>query len=204
MSLLSPDKESAFVHVPKTGGTSIESQLKAMGWNGLKRPPYNKIHHVGFDYIRRHCDTVKDAVAIVRNPVDYAISFYRHWLHRQRENVRKSTYSKAGKHLEMMEQGFMTWFFDHAPRVDRWQGILESQRGIIGQPGLPFDHTRVFDYENRSQFWMYIIGHVPPTEPRIHRLDDVEPYTVEGEDRKKIQNYYRLDMETWADQFKWC
>jgi hypothetical protein len=61
----------------------------------------------------------------------------------------------------------------------------------------------VFDYTQRREFWSYIIGHVPATEPRIHRFDDVEQVTVEDEDRKKIQDYYRLDMDTWADQFKW-
>ena len=203
MSLLSPTKDRAFVHVPKTGGTSIESYLKALGWNTLKRPPYNKIHHVGFDYIRQHCDTIKDAVAIVRNPVDYAVSYYRHWLHRQRENVTKGAYSKARKHLDMMEKGFMNWFFDHAPSVERWRGILETQRGIIGNPGLPFDHTRVFDYGQRDEFWLYIIGRLPDTEPRLHRFDDVAPVTLEGADRKKVLEYYHVDMETWAEQFKW-
>jgi hypothetical protein len=189
--------------VPKTGGTSIEAYLKTTGWHGLKRPPYNKIHHVGFDYIKNHCDTIMDAVAIVRNPVDYAVSYYRHWLQRERDNVKKEASSKARRHLATMEQGFMTWFFDHAPGVERWQGILESQRGIIGNPDLPFDHTRVFDYKQRTEFWHYTLGHVPDAEQHIHRFDNVEPVTVEGSDRKKIQDYYRLDMDTWADQFKW-
>ena len=203
MSLLSPDKRRAFVHVPKTGGTSIESHLKTIGWHRLKRPPYKKTHHVGFDYIRQHCGTVKDAVAVVRNPVDYAISFYRHWLHRQRENVSKNTYGDAKKHLAWMEEGLVKWFFDYAPRVERWSGVLETQRGIIGHPDLPFDHTRVFDYGQRLEFWTHIIGHVPANESRIHRFDDVEQITVEGQDRTKILDYYRLDMETWSDQFKW-
>ena len=203
MSLLSPNKERAFVHVPKTGGTSIESHLKTIGWNALKRPPYNKIHHVGFDYIRQHCDTVKDAVAVVRNPVDYAISFYRHWLHRQRENVRKNTYGDAKKHLAWMEEGLVKWFFDHAHRVERWSGVLETQRGIIGHPDQPFHHTLVFDYTQRTEFWQHVIGHVPASEPRIHKFDDVEQVLIVGQDRKKILDYYRLDMETWSDQFKW-
>jgi len=189
--------------VPKTGGTSIETYLKTIGWYGLKRPPYNKIHHVGFEYIKRHCDTVIEAVAIVRNPVDYAVSYYRHWLRRQRLNVSKSSYSHATKHLRMMEQGFMTWFFDHAPRVERWRGILETQRGIIGNPDLPFDHTRVFDYKQRADFWRYIIGHVPKVEPRLHRFDDVERVVLKGVDRKKVLDYYNIDMNTWAEQFRW-
>jgi hypothetical protein len=203
MSLLSPDKKRAFVHVPKTGGTSIELYLKSIGWHGLKRPPYNKLHHVGFGYIKQHCETVIDAVAVVRNPCEYAVSFYRHWLYRQRQNVENKNYNLAKQHLDWMEEGFMVWFFEHAPKVDRWKGVLQSQRGILSQPDESFDHTRVFEYNQRTDFWQYILGHQPKDEPRVHQFDDVEQVKLSGQDRKKILDYFCLDMETWADQFNW-
>jgi hypothetical protein len=31
----------------------------------------------------------------------------------------------------------------------------------------------------------------------------VEPVALQDVDRKKVLDYYRLDMDAWADQFKW-
>ena len=203
MSLISPNGKMAFVHVPKTGGTSIEHHLKTIGWSGLSRPPYKKKHHVGFHYIKQYNEQLESAVTIVRNPVDFAISYYRFFWNLEINDYKNNTIHNAYKYLTQLQEGFMKWFFDHAPHHKRWCGVHTPQRYVLGTLEDDLTHTKVFDYKKRDDFWQFTIGKVPDQEYKLHRLDHISPVYIEGSDRKKILDFYKIDMDQWAEQFDW-
>lgn len=83
------DRETTFlfIHIPKTGGTAIESYLRNIGINGYFDPPsympvrpYLKVPpaHYDYGYLNRLFDLSKlYSFAVVRHPVKRLISEYK-------------------------------------------------------------------------------------------------------------------------------
>ena len=188
MSLVCPRWQKAFVHVPKTGGSSIEWNYKRIGWYGLKRPPYNKTHHVGFNYIKQHCPTLQKAYAIVRNPVDQAISYWRHWVH-----------------VEQIELKFKDWYWVHSTHHKRWNGVHVPQYHTISGTYEQTDisHTQIYDYKDIKNFYMDTIGLIPEDNPNIHNYrKTIEAPTLSKTDRFKILENH-TDYKIWGKRYDW-
>ena len=207
MSCVHPEGKLAYVHIAKTGGTSIETLLKSLGWNGLKRPPFSKVHHVGFHRIKEVYKDLEEAVTVVRNPVDRAISAYRHFVYLQTLRSQNNC-QKQLKRLALLKEGFLPWIFTHSHNLKRWQGIHRPQLFFIRDGGrshsssVDYSHTQVFDYNDRGSFWQYTLGFVPK-EPHIHKIDDIDPVTLTQSERDDVMKLFKTDYNVWGGQFNW-
>lgn len=207
MSVVHPLGKIAYVHIAKTGGTAIEKFLKSVGWNGLKRPPYSKVHHVGYDRIKMHCPTLERCYTIVRNPVDKAISAYRHHVFLQMQRCSESDCQKQARRLKLIKQGFLPWFWEHSHEVNRWKTVHQSMyEQVYGNKWCdPKDHTTVFDYTDRDSFWKAVLGFVPQQEIKgIHNYDGIiEKPVLTQIERNKIMKNYNRDYSIWGEKFNW-
>lgn len=208
MSCVHPEGKIAYVHIAKTGGTSIEKILKSIGWNGLKRPPFSKVHHVGFHRIKNVYAELERAVTIVRNPVDRAISAYRHFIKLTRDQCTNNDCIREQTWLKQLEEGFVPWITEHSHYVKRWQGIHRPQLFFIREGGrshsssVDFSHTKVFDYSDRKSFWQYTLGFIPE-EPHIHKFD-IDPVVLSASEREEImKKFFKTDYNIWGEQFDW-
>ena len=208
MSCVHPEGKRAYVHIAKTGGTSIETFLKSVGWNGLKRPTFSKVHHVGFHRMKEVYKDLEEAITIVRNPVDRAISAYRHFVHLQNNMVRDSVCQKQLLRLKKIKKGFLPWINEHSHYTKRWQAIHRPQLFFIRDGGkshsssVDYSHTRVFDYADRDSFWRYTLGFVPK-EPHIHKMEDVDPVVLTQSQRDEVMKLFKTDYNVWGEQFGW-
>lgn len=74
------DKKLLFVHVPKTAGISISSQLRAKYGFNWTRPPGSAYQHEPLFLLDRVNDISQYHVfAVVRNPFTRAYSYYKHY-----------------------------------------------------------------------------------------------------------------------------
>ena len=207
MSCVHPEGRLAYVHIAKTGGTSIETFLKSIGWNGLKRPPFSKIHHVGFNRMKQVYTELEQAVTIVRNPVDRAISAYRHFVSLQRSRYEENYCLKQGHRLKRLKEGFIPWLTKYSHYVKRWQSIHCPQLFFIRDGGshsssTDFSHTKVFDYDDRENFWKFTLGFVP-AEPVKHKITDVDPVDLTLGEREEAMKLFKIDYNIWGEQFNW-
>ena len=208
MSCVHPEGKIAYVHIAKTGGTAIETFLKSIGWNGLKRPPFKKVHHVGFHRMKEVYTDLEQAVTVVRNPVDRAISAYRHFLHLQRQRAAEGDCQEQKQRLHRIEEGFLPWVRKHSFQVKRWESIHSPQLFFIKDGGrshsssVDYSHTKVFDYTDREGFWKYTLGFVPKEQVknRMHGVDQVE---LSQQERDEVMQMFKTDYRVWGEQFKW-
>ena len=207
MSCVHPAGKLAYVHIAKTGGTSIETFLKSVGWNGLKRPPFSKVHHVSFHRMKQVYNDLEQAVTVVRNPVDRAISAYRHFVHLQTLRCEGNDCIKQKTRLRKIKEGFLPWIKHHSHYVKRWQSIHRPQLFFIRDGGQFSDSTdvgptKVFDYTDRQSFWQYTLGFVPK-EPHIHKIDGVDPVELTQSERDDVMKMFKTDYNVWGEQFGW-
>lgn len=208
MSCVHPEGKLAFVHIAKTGGTSIEIFLKSIGWSGLTRPQFTKLHHVGFYKIKEVYTELEEAVTIVRNPVDRAVSAYRHFVKLQHDRCVGNDCAKQKNRLRLIKEGFLPWITTHSHYVKRWQSIHRPQLFFIRDGGrshtssVDFSHTKVFDYADRESFWKYTLGFVPQ-EQHIHKIQDVDPVMLTQAERDKVMEFFKTDYRIWGEQFNW-
>lgn len=81
------NKSVLFVHVPKTGGTSIRTFLTDNGlddWNRNRK----LIHHDPLSLLLKsnHLDKDTFIFSVIRNPYTRAFSYYKHFLHNNQVN----------------------------------------------------------------------------------------------------------------------
>ena len=208
MSCVHPEGKLAYVHIAKTGGTSIETFLKSVGWNGLKRPPFSKVHHVGFHKMKEVYKDLQEAVTVVRNPVDRAISAYRHFVKLQILRCEGNDCVKQKSRLRKIKEGFLPWINHHSHYVKRWQGIHRPQLFFIRDGGkshcssVDYSQTKVFDYADRPSFWQYTLGFVP-NEQHMHKIQDVDPVDLTQSERDEVMKLFKTDHRVWGEQFGW-
>ena len=81
--ILVPQFQLAFIHIPKTGGTSIAHVLNRFSARGARSDPY-ATHEGGIDGIHHRpgieCELPRgwEAIAVVRHPADRLSSMFRH------------------------------------------------------------------------------------------------------------------------------
>lgn len=96
-----------FVHIPKTGGTSITAWCRSAGtWSPIGRI-HDTVHHVA-PRIRR---TVQ-WFAVVRNPWDRLVSLYRYHVRYYRDRMAQPRLSRKPKYRDpwtLLQRGFEHW-----------------------------------------------------------------------------------------------
>lgn len=140
------DKETTFlfIHVPKTGGTAIETHLRNIGLTGYFDPPtymavrpYLKVPpaHYDYGYLNRLFDLTRlYSFAVVRHPVRRLISEYK-WA------LEVSTLK--GPLANMDFSAFIRHMFDEYRRDENvFAGHLKPQVRFVGEKV-----TKIFKYE---------------------------------------------------------
>ena len=64
-----------FIHVPKTGGTSINLELQKKYKNKLYRPYYPSYWTTHYPLKKNHFSNIK-TITVIRNPIERVYSFY--------------------------------------------------------------------------------------------------------------------------------
>ena len=102
---MSPDQALVFVHIPKTGGTSLhdilvenfrDDEICPERFNNLER--WNRDHLVKFNYFSGHFDRTgvncipqaKNIITVLRDPKKRVLSLYHYWRSHKDDVVRKA------------------------------------------------------------------------------------------------------------------
>ena len=134
-----------FVHVPKTGGTSIRTFLDDHGldqWNRDSR----LVHHDPLFMLLKNNDIPDDAnvFSVVRNPYTRAFSYYKHFMH-QNGVLRSFHYFLnyvRNKGMPLLHQNAYSW----TPM------IIHNQSYYLHDDNGEMSLTKLYKYENLAEF----------------------------------------------------
>ena len=140
------DRETTFlfIHVPKTGGTAIETHLRSIGLSGYFDPPtympvrpYLKVPpaHYDYGYLNRLFDlTALYSFAVVRHPVKRLISEYK-WA------LEKSNRKADLAHMDF--SSYIRFMFEEYRRDENmFSGHFKPQIRFVGDKV-----SKIFKYE---------------------------------------------------------
>lgn len=131
-----------FVHIPKTGGTSVRIALEANYENSWLRNP-SRIHHDTIQELKQYnrIDQNTKVFTIVRNPYSRAVSYYFHFMNHS--NIQLS----FEQFLLMVKEGKAT---SRTPfiKYDQTYFIIDSNNNI----DVPF----IFKNENMNQLEQFL------------------------------------------------
>lgn len=207
--MISHRHRCVFVHIPKTGGTSIEDAIWEKPrrtedlWMGFVSPTHNKYQTGGLQHLQaRHIRTeVGEEIfrsyfkfAIVRNPWDKAVSQWR-YLSQRRDlrdylgvpaNATLAHYLDTvavSDHVQVMAQAEFVCDDDGQLMVDmlgRFETLEADARAIFARIGLPEAH----------------LPHVTKSE----RAADYRIYYDAGT-RERVAELYARDIELFGYRF---
>ena len=196
-----------FIHVPKTGGTSIGNWIRSGTHEGKK---ICNEEHVSFFLIDEKYK--KDLFAVVRNPYDRLVSYYYHFGN-MIYNKSKKEVDFFDKQMEEWNKGFknfvfnckyITWrksLFD-APFVyaDGSQWIANPQVKYIGKDLDNFTIMRFENLENDFQKMQDKLNDYRPlpkantTNSKAFKRGPWQEY-YDNETREEVYKYWAEDFE---------
>lgn len=191
------EKTFLFIHVPKTGGTAIETYFRAIGLTGYFDPPtympvrpYLKVPPAHYDYgvLKRlyNLDGLY-SFAVVRHPVRRMVSEYK-WA------MEKST---ASEMLSKMDFGqYLRFMFDQFKRDENVaSGHFKPQVRFVGEKV-----SKIFKYEagldNIIKHVMKDVGFTVDGQLRLPTVNNTSPRKV-----VPTEGDIALIREAFADDF---
>lgn len=156
MSLHIKNPKSTFIHIPKTGGTSISTWLKnAYGVN------YNKgFKHAGYEKMEREFGDLGFTYTVVRNPWDRVVSAYFYYKGKNSRIVKsvngmmsfKEYANDVGKALIMSQQSLAT---DKINLVLKFENLQEDFKQIQKFYGIkkPLGKKNTTKHEHYSKYY---------------------------------------------------
>lgn len=199
------DKIVLFVHIPKTGGSTIEAWLNDLGPRALKYPgKYEGLlvapQHFHADLLEKIIpnDFYEDAFCIVRDPFERLMSEYR-WVFRRKMPLSKRLWLQSAKSHEVdLSWHFAKWVRKQLSRTDK--DPLTRDNHIRPQSDfLGVEKCRVYRFEDGFDTIMADLakrwnvpgpGHVPHENATNKR-----PLQVGDKTRKLIDTFYAQDFE---------
>lgn len=133
------DKKVLFIHIPKTGGTSVTHVLKSMGMDSWCRDPKYR-HHDSLVNLEKNNTLPEDVFkfSIVRNPYTRTFSYYKHF--QKINNVNISFYDFA---IILHD---LKLFPNKTPMIPYTQSYyLVNSMGVIAI-------DRIYSFENLHEF----------------------------------------------------
>jgi len=190
-----------FIHVPKTGGTAIETFFRAVGFAGFFDPPsympvrpYLKVPPAHYDYevLRRLFDLDSlYSFAVVRHPVKRMISRYR-WA------VDKSTAAES-----FVKMDFSTFLRQSIAEYRRNENVgaghMKPQVRFVGEKV-----TKIFKYEAGLDAIvrrvLEDIGFNPQGELKLPLINASTQRAIEpsADDIRLIRDFYAEDFEAFG------
>lgn len=134
-----------FVHVPKTGGTSIRSFLDKNGmdhWNRDQR----LVHHDPLYMLLKHNEVQKDTFvfSVVRNPYTRAFSYYKHFLYQNGINRTFHYFLNYVRNRGMV--------LLHRGAYQRTPMIIYNQSYYLHDDNGEISLDKIYRYENLAEF----------------------------------------------------
>lgn len=212
--LLSLRYKFLFVHIAKTGGTSIRAALRSYKWKDPYRIPMffcsrisSLTHHRMGCKIPRHAKAIAAyemlprelfnelfKFAFVRNPWDLQVSSYHH-IKRERPHLLKQ--------IDDFES-FLRWKLDsNRP----YEYIIDTSIELQSDYLIDLNGNIIVDYigryerlEDDFQEVCRRIGIRPPRMPHKRKARDRKPYQSYYSERtsKLIADYFRRDIEMFG------
>ena len=195
------EKTFLFIHVPKTGGTAIETYFRGIGLAGYFDPPtympvrpYLKVPPAHYDYgvLKRlyNLDSLY-SFAVVRHPVRRMVSEYK-WA------MEKSTASET---LSKMDFGqYLRFMFDQFKRDDNVaSGHFKPQVRFVGDKV-----SKIFKYEagldNIVTHVLRDVGLRFDGQAKLPRVNHSARKTVDvsSDDLKLIREFYAEDYSVFG------
>jgi len=158
-----------FVHVPKTGGTSIGAALKQYGPSTHRYPQL--IRHAKAHELRSAIGPQKwnqyTSLAVVRNPWDWAVSCYHWWTQRADRHstlqTKASDIKAMGSFQAFVESQFFETHINEFPAQDYSAWLLSDNQSIC---------TTILRFETLNDDWeQFIAKHNYPfaSLPQLNR-----------------------------------
>lgn len=142
------DKPILFVHVPKTGGTSITSVLKnRYNWKVPPGPP--RPHHDPLFILEKYNDLSKFFVfAVVRNPFKRAYSYFKHY---QKQNNSNANFEQFLDHVRRRRQSVLENHDSVEIKRDRTPFIVYPQSFYLFDSKGKMSIDKLYRYENMAE-----------------------------------------------------
>lgn len=195
------EKTFLFIHVPKTGGTAVETFFRGVGLTGYFDPPtYMPVRpyltvppaHYDYDVLRRlfNLDALY-SFAIVRHPVKRMISQYK-W------SIEKSTSAEALSKMDF--SAFLAFMFAEYRRNENLAaGHFKPQVRFVGDKV-----TKIFKYEaGLNAIILRVledVGFKPQGELRLPVVNNSAARKVEpsAADIALIRDFYAEDYKAFG------
>lgn len=201
--LLSKELKYVFIHVPKTGGTSVSSLILSHPeifkhsvrgyWDGWKllgnKHEYPKVttdlyKHASIkevnDYLQRNGESHEDyfKFAFIRNPWDLLVSAYEYYKQYMIKGVNLSEHEQQ-KTQDALDRNFNDWCCMYAEGISIYQHTLIFTNGEIGV-------SHVAKMENMTKELKFICGRISPNID----MNKIKILHLNSTKRKPYQEYY--------------
>ena len=178
--IICDEHKFVFIHVPRTGGTSVRQMWKK--WDGGHRT------HTTYQEVKQRFRRGRDlskyfTFGFIRNPWERVYSLF--WKHVKNSPVDTS-------------RGFKYWMFDES----RTDSKRHKQPALHFLKGVDY----IARYENFGKEWDYIFEHVglPRIQlPHAYKYRDNTPYQeiYDDEMKKFVSKYHQIDIDYGAYTF---
>ncbi|PHQ85078.1 MAG: hypothetical protein COB65_03965 [Thalassobium sp.] len=206
------NKKFHFIHIPKTGGMSVDSALS--DWDG--RSPRNWTNRLfrklraplpwRYALLKRH-DSISLAnqlaigitatsFSIVRDPYTHAVSHYKHIQRHADRYPREVRGMSINSFLEwrLVRSGFISQELNGS----RWFAKMSDQYSFLEQGGeIAVDHLISFEnLEKDLADFCEVIGLLPPNLPHLNASADTVELDERGVDL--VNQIYRRDFDAFG------
>jgi hypothetical protein len=185
----------AFIHIPKTAGTSIEAALKLQKGEDyfIGRGKFEvHMQHLYLSELEQATDLEEFKIfAVIRNPFDRLVSTY---------------------HYHKAEKNYTSWLFEdfvnHALKKENrrsfFDGHLEPQVNYV--KSFKGHHCKIFRFEELQKVTVWLSEQLqkPTSLPHYRKSDRLENYRdYYGSERLKslVANFYTEDMANFGYTF---
>lgn len=181
----SPKFNVLFIHVPKTGGSSINRFLEANGYNAteLWRKGKDPVHHFHYEMYKKRItlSNFNYKFTVFRDPLDRFISQY-HW------------YKRITKDCKFNINQFTDMTFEKYEKNPHIQDNHIRPQVEFLCPGIDvYDFAKIGSIHNKlaKKIPVKVIENIP----HVHKSKRQNKYNISEYNMDRIKHFYRNDYE---------
>jgi hypothetical protein len=207
--LLSVEKKFIFIHIPKTAGSSLKRALAPYALNPQRSQYRRLLSHLPVPesperaWLRQHDKAAwirlklprsvfesYHKFAVVRNPYDYAVSYYAY--------VRGNDRSRANRHA----QGTFLEFLNYLRRKDAISGITQSSWIVDAKGSLIIDQILRFETLDVDFAELSARLGLEASLPHVNRSERGDYRAMYGEEERDLADrLFARDLELLGYNF---
>lgn len=188
-----------FIHVPRTGGTSIEKALSGKDWFNIHAPSKHLTHYTAKKIYAEYWDEYFK-FTFVRNPWDRMVSMLKYGnfygVKMNNNKICIKNYLRHFRNIEYDRRFFNLKQFEGFKQLDNsvYRNIIGEEMNFIGRfENLQEDYNEICKKCNITESKLQLIENSP------ERLKYYEYYDQESKDL--IAKKYRLDIKMFNYEF---